>query len=333
VTDEARTPCVLIVIPCLNEAAHIGGLLAWLQDAATRLDASIVVADGGSTDGTLAILARHAAKDGRIRIVHNHKRIQAAGVNRAVREHGEGFDFVIRIDAHGRYPDDYCDRLVEEAAATGADAVVVSMETVGSGPVQAAIAAAQTSRLGTGGSRHRHRNEGGWIDHGHHALMRVAAFEAVGGYDETFSHNEDAELDHRLRRAGYRIWLTGRTRMTYFPRSSLVRLHQQYVGYGRGRARNLTKHRIVPKLRQMAPLLVVPAALLAAFGFVHWIAVLPFALWIAVCIGFGISTAIRKRSPNFLLAGVSIMVIHFGWSLGFWTQVLAGPAPRREATP
>ena len=33
--------------------------------------------------------------------------------------------------------------------------------------------------------------------------MRIAAFRGVGGYDESFSHNEDAELDYRLRQAGY----------------------------------------------------------------------------------------------------------------------------------
>lgn len=330
-TDVSQPPSVLIVVPCLNEAAHIAELLAQLQQAARRLDARIVVADGGSTDGTLLILQRFAAQDERIRIVRNDKRIQAAGINLAVRLHGDGFEHLIRIDAHGRYPDDYCDRLVEEAVATGADAVVVSMETVGSGLVQAAAAAAQTSRLGTGGSRHRHRSEGEWIDHGHHALMRIAAFKAVGGYDETFSHNEDAELDHRLRQAGHRIWLTGRTRMTYFPRSSLVRLYEQYVGYGRGRARNLLKHRIVPKLRQAMPLLVLPAVALAPFGLLHWLAALPFALWLAVCLGFGIATAFARRSPRFLLAGLSVMVIHFGWSLGFWTQVLSGALPRREA--
>ena len=42
--------------------------------------------------------------------------------------------------------------------------------------------------------------EGHWADHGHHALMRISAFRAVGGYDESFSHNEDAELDYRLGR-------------------------------------------------------------------------------------------------------------------------------------
>jgi succinoglycan biosynthesis protein ExoA len=328
---QKRRP--LIVIPCLNEAAHIETLLVQLQRAARRLDAMIVVADGGSTDGTLSILERLAARDEHIRVVHNRHRIQAAGINLAILIHGEGFDDLIRVDAHGHYPDDYCDRLVEEAVATGADAVVVSMETIGSGLVQAATAAAQTSRLGTGGSRHRHQSDGEWIDHGHHALISTAAFEAVGGYDESFSHNEDAELDHRLRQAGYRIWLTGKTRMTYFPRSSLVRLYQQYVGYGRGRARNLIKHRIVPKIRQTIPLLVLPAAALVPFSFIHWSAALPFAIWLAVCIGFGISTAFEKRDPHFLLAGLSVMIIHFGWSLGFWAQVLGGPATRREATP
>ena len=328
---QKRRP--LIVIPCLNEAAHIEALLAQLRPAALRLDALIVVAEGGSTDGTRPILEHLASQDERIRIVHNRHRIQAAGINLAVRIHGHGFDDLIRIDAHGRYPDDYCDRLVEEAVAMGADAVVVSMETVGLDLVQAATAAAQTSRLGTGGSRHRHRSDGEWIDHGHHALISIAAFEAVGGYDESFSHNEDAELDHRLQQAGYRIWLTGRTRMTYFPRSSLVRLYQQYVGYGRGRARNLVKHRIAPKIRQTIPLLVLPAAALALFSFIHWIAALPFAIWLAVCIGFGIWTAFEKRSLRLLLAGLSVMIIHFGWSLGFWAQVLAGLLPRREAAP
>ena len=324
---------VLIVIPCLNEAAHIGALLEQLSPAGDRLGAMIVVADGGSTDGTQAIVERCSAHDPRVRLVHNERRIQSAAVNLAARLYGQGADFLIRVDAHGRYPDDYCDRLVDEALATGADAVVVSMQTVGSGLVQAAAAAAQTSRLGTGGSRHRRdREDGEWIDHGHHALMRIAAFDAFGGYDETFSHNEDAELDHRLRQAGRRIWLTGKTRMTYFPRSSLGSLYLQYLGYGRGRARNALKHSIVPKLRQAIPLLVLPAVILAAFAFAHWIAFVPLAIWLAVCLGFGLWTAIRRGRPQLVLAGVSVMIIHFAWSLGFWQQLLSGTTARREVT-
>jgi hypothetical protein len=76
--------------------------------------------------------------------------------------------------------------------------------------------------------------QGAFVDHGHHALMEIAAFRAVGGYDPDFAHNEDAELDHRLRAAGYDIWLTGRTAITYFPRRALPALARQYFNFGRG---------------------------------------------------------------------------------------------------
>ncbi|WP_011580000.1 MULTISPECIES: glycosyltransferase family 2 protein [Chelativorans] len=324
-------PSCLIIIPCLNEAAHIGALLGLLEPSARRLNARIVVVDGGSTDGTQEIVSRFAADSPAVLLLENKKRLQSAAVNLAVHLLGEGVEYFIRIDAHGGYPEDYCDRLLEEAVATGADSVVVSMETTGSGLVQSAAAAAQNSKLGTGGSKHRHKAWGEWIDHGHHALMRISAFTAVGGYDESFSHNEDAELDHRLRRAGYRIWLTAKTRMTYYPRSTFKGLYLQYLGYGRGRARNVLKHRVVPKVRQMAPLLILPFAILATLSFVYWFAAIPFLLWAATCLVYGAMLAIRERDAKLLLAGPSAMIMHFAWSAGFWLQLLSAGLRRREA--
>lgn len=325
------TASSLIVVPCLNEAAHIGALLGQLRPAAARLGARIVVADGGSTDGTQGIVEKAAAEDPRVILLANPKRIQSAAINLAVATFGDDAEYLIRIDAHGGYPADYCDRLIEEALATGADSVVVSMLTSGTGAVQKAAAAAQNSKLGTGGSKHRHMSAGEWVDHGHHALMRIAAFRAVGGYDESFSHNEDAELDYRLRRAGYRIWMSGSTHMVYYPRSTLKSLYFQYLGYGRGRAKNVLKHRMVPKVRQMIPLLVAPVVLLAFFSFVSWLAAVPFLLWAAVCLGYGLVTAIRQRNPGIALAGVSAMVMHFGWSVGFWQQLLTPRSQRKVA--
>jgi len=89
-TQTEMLPSSLIVIPCLNEAAHIGALLRQLQPAAARLGASIVVADGGSTDGTLAIVQGIAGEDPKVLLLHNEKRIQSAAINLAVAE------FVIR---------------------------------------------------------------------------------------------------------------------------------------------------------------------------------------------------------------------------------------------
>lgn len=126
----------LIVIPCLNEAKTIEGLLVKFTDAMQGRLFRIVVADGGSTDGTRDIVSAFAAKDDRVTLLANPKRIQSAGINLAVATFGEDFDYLIRIDAHGDYPDDYCQRLIEDAERTGADSVVVAMDTVGHGLFQ-----------------------------------------------------------------------------------------------------------------------------------------------------------------------------------------------------
>ncbi|HTV70469.1 MAG TPA: glycosyltransferase family 2 protein [Rhizobiaceae bacterium] len=332
-TTHARpSQTVLIVIPCLNEAANIARLLDGLFPSVLRLGARIAVVDGGSNDGTQAIVEDYAVEHPQVMLLHNENRIQSAAVNLAIRELGGAFDYFIRIDAHGEYPATYCDDLLTEAIETSADSVVVSMVTKGAGAIQKAAAVAQNSRLGTGGAKHRHTGKGMWIDHGHHALMRVAAFTAVGGYDEAFRQNEDAELDFRLWQAGYRIWLTGRTYMIYFPRSSLVTLYSQYLGYGRGRARNLLKHRVKPKLRQLVPLAVFPNVAIAAFSFMYSLSALPLLLWLGVCAAFGLRAAVREKNIRLAVAGISIVVMHFAWSLGFWLQIVAS-APWRRSTP
>lgn len=327
VADDPRT---LIVIPALNEAATIDALIRKLDKQRAGYDALIVVADGGSRDGTQDIVKAVAQEIPNVVLLHNPKKIQSAAINLAVRRFGDDRDYLIRIDAHGDYPDNYCRALIEEAKALQADSVVVGMETVGFGTFQKATAIAQNSRLGNGGSKHRAGGGGQWIDHGHHALMQIAAFLAVGGYDESFSHNEDAELDYRLREMGFRIWMTSKTYMTYYPRSSAAALFRQYLGYGRGRARNLLKHRSIPKVRQAIPLAVAPVVIGAVLALLYWWAAVPFVLWAAACLGYGFWMAVGHRNPYGPLAAVSAMIMHFAWSAGFWLE-LAGIRRRSVA--
>jgi succinoglycan biosynthesis protein ExoA len=327
----------LIVVPTLNEAAHIADLLEGLLVEADAMDARIVVADGGSRDGTQAIVARIAEGERRVTLLHNPKRIQSAAMNLAVAEYGDGVTYVIRIDAHGRYPADYCRVLVAEAERLGVDSVVVPMTTVGQGAFQRAVATAQNSLVGTGGSAHRTGKAAQQVDHGHHALMRVGAYRAVGGYDESFRFNEDAELDYRLGQAGYRVWLTDATSMTYFPRSSASGLFKQYFGYGGGRARNILKHRMRPRLRQMLPLVILPAVLLAVLSFVHWGFLVPLAGWGLACMGLGAFAARQHRADYGVpalqapLVGVAAMIMHFAWSSGFWLHLARRATSPRSA--
>jgi succinoglycan biosynthesis protein ExoA len=313
---------VLLVIPCLNEAKTIEPLLYKLHAQRGATDMLIVVADGGSRDGTPEIVRRLSDTIPDVVLLANPKKIQSAAINMAVQRFGDDRDYLIRIDAHGDYPDDYCQALLREAVAMEADSVVVGMDTVGFGLFQKATAAAQNSKLGNGGSKHRAGGGGEWVDHGHHALMRIAAFAAVGGYDESFSHNEDAELDFRLRKAGFRIWMTGQTYMTYYPRSSAPALFRQYLGYGRGRAKNLLKHRSVPKIRQAIPLAVAPVVVVGLLALLHWWAAIPLFVWAVACLGYGVWMAVGQRNALGPLAAVSAMIMHFAWSAGFWLELI-----------
>ncbi len=291
----------------------------------------IIIVDGGSVDQT-PIIAKDLAQQhpNIVHYLHNPKRLQAAGINRAISTYGHLAKYFIRLDAHADYPDNYCSVLIDEAKRTQAASVVVAVNTVGTRWFQKAVATAQNSRLGNGGSAHRSKGyKGMYVDHGHHALMRIDAFRSTGGYDELFSHNEDGELDIRFNRAGYKIWLTEKTAMTYYPRSSPLALIQQYFNYGFGRARNMTKHHTNLKLRQLAPTFVVPALILFCVGPFFFIATWPAIIWITICLGYGLWLALKARHLYNLAAGPAAMLMHMGWSAGFWSALLL---PNRTRT-
>lgn len=313
---------VLIVIPTLNENAHIHSVLQTAECEARELDGTIVVADGGSTDHTRDIVEAFAASRENVFWLDNPRRYQSAAVNLAVEKYGERKDWLIRLDAHSAYPADFCATLVQEAKLRNADSVVVSMFAQGRTPLQRVIAAAQNSRFGNGAAAHRNAADGRWIEHGHHALMRVSAFNSVGGYDPSFTHNEDAELDFRLQQAGFRIWLTAKTFVIYYPRRSVTGLIRQYANFGRGRRRNLSKHGQRPALRQAVVALLAPAILLTIAMPLSPILAMPLVLWIVGCIIAGMAILRQTGQLANIFAGPIAGLMQLAWSVGFWRQTL-----------
>jgi succinoglycan biosynthesis protein ExoA len=334
--EPAREDRALIVIPCLNEAPVIASVIGAILEDDGLIDPLVLVADGGSTDGSQDIVSFIAARDPRVRLVQNPKRLQSAGVNLAARTLAGDRTWMIRVDAHAEYPRNYASTLIAEAKRTGATSVVVSMETVGQSPFQRAAAVAQNSRLGTGGSAHRSQGAQGWVDHGHHALFRLDAFGAVGGYDETFSHNEDAELDLRLAKQGARIWLTDQARIVYHPRKDARALWKQYFSYGKGRARTVLKHYQPLKVRQALPLAVAPAVGSLMFAPFYLPFAIPALVWALTALGYGAYLGWRRNDRAAMMSGVAAMIMHLGWSAGFWTQLFLNhpvPAPLRRPQP
>ena len=323
VSSQGQQAQVLVVVPCLNEEKYIGPILERLLDKSARVNLKIVVADGGSSDQTVAIVQKLCGGR-RVVLMDNPKRIQAAGINEAVRKHGKKARFLIRLDAHATYPDNYCETLLNVQARTLADAVVVSMDTAGHSCLQRAAAAAQNSILGNGGAAHRNQAGDRWVEHGHHALIKTDAFRAIGGYDETFSHNEDAELDNRLTDAGFRIFLTGDAKVTYYPRNSLSGLFKQYFNIGKGRARNFLRHPKRAKARHFALAIVAPMLGLIVLVPANSIFALPALVWASICIAYGILLGVRLHDVCASAAGVAAMAMQAGWSFGFFRGLFNG---------
>lgn len=311
---------VLVVIPTLNEVRHIGAILESLaEDLPTGLCSLFVVVDGGSTDGTVEVVEAIASKRPDVRLILNPLRLQSAAVNLAVERFGMGMEILVRCDAHGAYPSGFVRQLVATIDREGADSVVIAMDTKGEGCLQKAVGWVSNTLVGTGGAAHRGGQVSGYVDHGHHAAFRLESFHRVGGYDISYSHNEDAEYDCRLRGVGGRIFLDAEVRQEYFPRDTLRGLWRQYFSYGVGRSRTVRRHPTSIRLRQLAlPFHLMFATLSLIFGvLVHPALTTWPALYVAVLFITGLALALKHRSVCGLLAIPAAFVMHTAWSLGF----------------
>lgn len=325
-TANALDPrSVLVAIPTFNEEAHIANTLHELLDNdVAMLSVKIVVADGGSTDRTCEIVTRLAERYPNLELIHNPDRIQAAAINRVVETCAEAHhEYLVRVDAHAKYPRGYVLRVAKALMVHDAAAVATVMDSVGDNCFQRGSAWAMETILGTGGSSHRGGHKSGYVDHGHHAGFRLDFWRQTGGYDTTFIANEDAELDYRLGMIGGKIWLDATIRLDYIMRATAMKLAKQYWNYGTGRAQTILHHKIQPRLRQMVPpviLLVNLFSILLATTFPMLI-LLPVS-YVLILAGTALFLAAKHRCKCALMAAPALFIMHQCWGAGFLVYML-----------
>ncbi|UFN50478.1 glycosyltransferase family 2 protein [Roseomonas sp. OT10] len=321
---EGEVPFVSVAVPVLNESHYIQPCLESLRGQWPEGRFEVLVLDGGSRDDTREKVEAMMPGFPGLRLLDNPRRLQSAAVNLAARLATPEAGILVRADAHAVYPPDFLVKVVGALRSQrGATSVVVPMVTEGRIGLQRAIAAAQNSRFGNGGSAHRRLGQSRWVDHGHHAAFDRAFFLSIGGYDETFTHNEDAELDQRATAAGGKVWMCAEAAVTYFPRRDLVSLGRQYSRHGAGRARTILKHRLKPKPRQMAPVVALlgNSAALVAAPVVPATLLVP-AVYALLCLGWGARSALRERDAWLLAAGPAAMTMHHAWAVGFLRSLM-----------
>jgi succinoglycan biosynthesis protein ExoA len=252
IISDANLKKVSIIIPCRNEKSHIGATISSILAQERCADGfEIIIADGGSDDGTREILDRISKINPVIRIIDNPERIVSTGLNAAIRA-AQG-DIIVRMDAHTEFSPDYVKQCVQVLQATGSDNVGGPWFAVGRTFLQKAIALAFQSPFSAGGAGSHRVDYEGPVDTVYLGCWRKATLMQLGLFDEELVRNQDDELNLRIIRAGGTVWQSPSIRSWYYPRASIVALYKQYMQYGYWKVRVIQKHRIPASIRHLVP--------------------------------------------------------------------------------
>jgi cellulose synthase/poly-beta-1,6-N-acetylglucosamine synthase-like glycosyltransferase len=232
---------VSVLVPVRNEERFIEAMLEGLRGQELDAEIEFLLLDGRSTDATRSILDAAARADPRIRVIDNPgitiPRALNLGLHKA---HG---DVIVRMDAHCLYGRDFVATGLARLALGDVACVTARQVALGQDRWSRRVALALQTWLGTGSATFRKplRAERE-VDRGFCGVWRRSTLVELGGWDERFPVNEDAELAARLRERGGRIVLTPELAASYIPRSSLPALARQYLRYGFYRARTARRH-------------------------------------------------------------------------------------------
>lgn len=327
---DADLPFVSVIMPVRNEADFIarslGAVLA--QDyPPERME--IIIADGMSTDGTRAEIARLAAQHPQhaLTLIDNPRQIVPTGMNLAQRL-AKGA-IIVRVDGHCEIAPDYLSQCVAHLQRGEADGVGGPIETIGQTPHSQSIALAMSSRFGVGGSAFRTvKDRALYADTVAFPAYRRDVIERVGAYDETLVRNQDDEYNYRLRKLGFRLLLTPKIRSRYYSRATLRKVWQQYYQYGFYKVRVLQKHPRQMSLRQFVPPLFVAALMLGGLlalvqPFVRALWLLLIAAYLVANLSVSASLAARHGWQHLGRLPFIFAALHLSYGLGFWHGVVA----------
>jgi glycosyltransferase involved in cell wall biosynthesis len=217
---------VSLIATVKDEAGSIGGFLDGLL-AQSRPPEEIVLADGGSTDGTIAAI--EAARDRSavpIRLLEAPGTNISEGRNVAIAE--ASHELIAVTDAGTRPRPDWLEKLVAPLERDPGTGVAAGFFLPGGeGWRQRTLAIAITPQ--------RHEiDPAAFLPSSRSIAFRRACWKQAGGYPEWLRHCEDLVFDIELRRTGASFAFVPDAIVVWDARPDLRSFARQYFNYARG---------------------------------------------------------------------------------------------------
>jgi succinoglycan biosynthesis protein ExoA len=348
--NHERVRRISIIAPMLNEAEHVDQFIADVAQQDYEGELEILVADGGSSDGSVEKI-RTSGKNANLTltVLENPARWVAPALNACIRR-ATG-DLIVRLDCHSRYPSDYLRRCAIAAEETGADVVGGIIVARGRTSFEHAVACAMDTAFGGIGfyrtfpadRKIRGRlaaalripssvNGGGGrveCDTVTFGAFRPHAFRQAGLFDEGLQRNQDDEFNLRLRRHGGRIVLDPSIHVHYTPRGSFGAVFRQYYEYGLWKVPVMLQHRELPSARRLAPLaftVSLPVLAIAGMRFVQARQTLAAELALYGCLAFAAAAVTANRRGESWALMPKIAAVFPAFHLGYGVGLLRGLA-------
>lgn len=245
---------VSVIVPVYNEEKYISRCLSSLKKQTypqERIEWLFI--DGKSSDNTVELINEFAIPNSRILL--NEKRLVTYAVNMGV-ENAVG-KYIIRMDAHAEYKEDYIERCVCYLKTTDADNVGGVATTMGDGFIGEANADILSSKFGVGNSAFRTGAKSGYVDTVPFGAFKREVFDKVGLFDPNLPRSEDNDFNSRIRSAGGKVYLASDICFTYYCRDTVWGLLGQALKNGNALFLSIRKNPKAMSLRHYIPFLFV----------------------------------------------------------------------------
>ena len=319
--DNERTVRVSVVLPVRNEEKYIKGCInSILRQDFDKDNLEIVIIDGMSEDKTVEIIESFMARYKFISLHKNPKKtIQYAnniGIKNAVGE------YIVRMDAHSEYADDYISKCVDYLEKTGAENVGGPMIAKGKTPIQTVVAAAYHSPFALGGGKFHDEDYEGYADTVYLGAFRRETLLKLGLYDERLIYTDDDDLNFRLVESGGKVFITPKIKSVYYPRASYTALFKQYFRYGFWKVAVIKKHKKPARLSHLVPAAFVAFLILSSIlsyfsKLADDISSLVLLFYFALSLYFSLKNArVTSFADKLRLVWVHF-ILHTAYGLGF----------------
>lgn len=247
---------VSVLMPVYNEENYIGKCIeSLLTQDYDQSHVEYLLVDGSSADRTAELIEDYSKKYPFIKLLHNPNKTVPYAMNIGINA-AKG-KYIVRLDAHSEYSNDYVSSCVKYLDETGADNVGGPMVAKGKNFVQRAVAASYYSSFALGGGKFHDPEFQGYVDTVYLGAFKRDTLINIGMFDQRFVRNQDDELNYRIIKNGGKVFMTPKIRSVYYPRSTLKSLFSQYFQYGEWKVAVIRKHGKPARLSQLVPMLFV----------------------------------------------------------------------------